>query len=211
MSRPHKGVRQPALALLTRTRWVALLALAALLVASVSSLAVAQPSNCVNLVSDGSFESGSGWQTSTNGSYALITDFQAHSGVKAAQLAGIDNASDQLPLALNLPADKPAVTVAFWWQVESEEVSGEFDGMTVAAADAAGNLLRSLVTLDSASSGAQWQQSSLDLSEFSGQSIQLKFLAQSDSTLVSDFFVDDVTVSACGAAEHRVFLPWTQR
>jgi hypothetical protein len=188
-----------------------LLMLAALLVASLTSLAVAQSSNCVSLVSDGSFENSTGWQTSTNGSYALITDFQAHSGAKAAQLAGVDNASDQLSLALNLPADKPAVTFAFWWQVQSEEASGEFDGMTVAAADAAGNLLRSLVTLGSDSSSTQWQQSSLDLSEFSGQSIQLKFLAQSDSTLVSDFFVDDVTVSACGAAEHRVFLPWTQR
>jgi hypothetical protein len=117
-----------------------------------------------------------------------------------------------MSIALNLPADKPAVTLSFWWQVQSEEVSGEFDGMTVVAADSAGNLLRSLLTLGSSNAASQWQQSSLDLSEYSGQSIQLKFVAQADSSLVSDFFVDDVAVTACSPnQENRVFLPLTQR
>jgi len=186
--------------------------LAALVIASLSTLAVAQSSNCSNLVADGGFENGAGWQTNTTGSYALLSDFLAHSGARAAHLAGVDSAADQLSIALNLPTDKPAVTLSFWWQVQSEEVSGEFDGMTVVAADSAGNPVRSLLTLGSSSSATQWQQSSLDLSEFSGQSIQVKFVAQADSSLVSDFFVDDVAVTACGPdQEHRVFLPLTQR
>jgi hypothetical protein len=212
MSRPHAGVRRPLALQPTRIKLVALLALAALVIASLSSLAVAQSSNCVNLVADGGFEDGAGWQTTTSGSYALLSDFQAYNGARAAHLAGVDGANDQLAVALNLPADKPNVTLSFWWYVQSEEVSGEYDGMTVVAADASGTPMRSLLTLGSESSATQWQQSSLDLSEFSGQAIQLKFVAQADSSLVSDFFVDDVAVTACGAAfQHRVFLPLTQR
>jgi hypothetical protein len=212
MSRPHAGVGRPPLLQTTRTKLVALLALAALVIASLTTLSVAQSSNCANLVADGGFESGTGWQTSTSGGYALLSDFLAHGGVRSAHLAGVDSATDQLSIALNLPADKPAVTLSFWWQVESEEMSGEFDGMTVVAADSAGNPMRSLLTLGSSNASTQWQQSSLDLSEYSGQSIQVKFVAQADSSLVSDFFVDDVAVSACGTnQENRVFLPLTQR
>jgi hypothetical protein len=212
MSRPHVGVRRPLALQPTHIKLVALLALAALVIASLGSLTVAQSANCVSLVADGGFENGAGWQTATSGSYALLSDFQARSGVQAAHLAGVDSANDQLSVALNLPADKPNVTLNFWWYVASEEVSGEYDGMTVLAADATGAPLRSLLTLGSGSAAAQWQQSSLDLSEFSGQSIQLKFVAQADSSLVSDFFVDDVAVTACGAAfQHQVFLPLTQR
>jgi hypothetical protein len=196
----------------TRTKLVALLALAALVIASLSTFAVAQSSNCTNLVADGGFENGAGWQTNTTGSYALLSDFLAHSGAQAAHLAGVDSATDQLSIALNLPADKPTVTLSFWWQVQSEEMSGEFDGLAVVAADSAGNPLRSLLTLGSSNASTQWQLATLDLSEYSGQSIQVKFVAQADSSLVSDFFVDDVAVAACSPSqEHRVFLPLTQR
>jgi hypothetical protein len=213
MSRPHTGARRRLNWYLTRTRLISLLVLAALAVASFGSLTIAQPSNCTNLVADSSFESGAGWQSTTSGDYALLGNFQARTGVQAAHLAGIDNANDQLTLPLTLPADKPRVTLTFWWQIQSEEESGEFDGLSVLVADAGGNILRSLLTLGSSSAANQWQQSTVDLSGYTGQSIQLKFAAQTDNTLVTDFFVDDVTVEACGAAaaDFNVFLPLTQR
>jgi kumamolisin len=116
-----------------------------------------------------------------------------------------------LSIPLVLPTDKPSVTLSFWWQVQSEEQSGEFDGMSVVAADSQGKPMRSLLTLGSDSTAAQWQQSLVDLSSYSGQAIQLQFVAQTDSSLVTDFFIDDVAVTACSAAAYQVFLPVTQR
>jgi kumamolisin len=142
----------------------------------------------------------------------MINNYLAHGGVQSAHLAGVDNAKDQLKVALALPADKPSVTLSFWWRIHTEEESNEFDGLSVVVADAAGNALRSLLTLGSNSAANQWQQQTLDLSEFASQSIQLQFVAQTDSSLVTDFFVDDVAVTACGASQgFQVFLPLTQR
>lgn len=211
MSHPSVRARSQPAQRTVRTRVVALVALAALLLATVSTFAVAQTSNCANLVADGGFESSSGWQSSTSGSYGLISDFYARSGANAAHLGGIDGANDVLSIPLVLPADKPSVTLSFWWQVQSEEQSGEFDGLSVVAADSQGTPVRSLLTLGSDSAATQWQQSQIDLSSYSGQAIQLKFVAQTDSSLVTDFFIDDVAVTACGAAAYQVFLPVTQR
>lgn len=211
MSHPSALARFQLARRTVRTRVVALVVLAALLLATISTFAVAQPGNCTNLVADGGFESGSGWQSTTDGNYVLLSDFYARSGAKAAHLAGIDGANDALSIPLVLPADKPSVTLSFWWQVQSEEQSGEFDGLSVIAADSQGTPMRSLLTLGSDSAASQWQQGVIDLSGYSGQAIQLKFVAQTDSSLVTDFFIDDVAVTACGAAAYQVFLPVTQR
>jgi hypothetical protein len=210
MSHPDVGARRRALHRPRLSKALSLLALVALLVASFGSWAVAQPTDCANLIADSGLEQGNGWQSSSSGNYSLVSDFLAYRGGQAAHLAGVDNANDTLAVTLNLPADKPHVNLTFWWRVQSEEESDEFDGLTVIAADAAGTPLRSLMALGSANAAAQWQQSSLDLSDFAGQSIQLQFVAQTDSSLVTDFFIDDVQVTACNAQQYRLFLPLTQ-
>jgi hypothetical protein len=83
MSHPPVGVWRSPLLQRTRIRLMSLLMLVALGVASLGSLAVAQPSNCANLVGDSGFETGNGWQMRTSGSYALVGDFLARSGQAA--------------------------------------------------------------------------------------------------------------------------------
>lgn len=191
---------------------IALLVLALVIVASFGTMSMAQPSGCTNLIADSGLETGSGWSITSGGSYAMISNYLAHGGAQSAHLAGVDNANDQLKVALTLLADKPTVTLSFWWRIHTEEESNEFDGLSVVVADAAGNALRSLLTLGSNSAANQWQQQTLDLSEYAGQSIQLQFVAQTDASLITDFFVDDVAVTACGASQtFRVLLPITQR
>ncbi len=207
---PTSG-RHPSVALGRQRKVISLLILTILLLAGLGTIAVAQPTDCTNLVTDSGLESGAGW-SANGGSYSLLSNFLVHSGAKAAHLAGVDNASDSLTTALTLPADRPSVTLNFWWQINSEEESNEFDGLSVLISDTAGNVLRSLAAMGSDSAAHQWQNQSLDLSDFVGQSIQLKFAAQTDTTLVTDFFVDDVTVSACNANQgFRLFLPVTKR
>lgn len=194
-------------------RWKAVLflALALMVGAGVLVVPMANASSCTNLVADSGLESGAGWSTQTNGGYAIVSNYEAHSGVKAAYLAGADNAQDQLSTTLNLPSEQE-VLLSFWWMVESEEESGDYDGLSVIVADAAGNPLKTLLTLGNGDAQDFWQWSRLDMTEFGGQTVQLQFVAQADSTLPTDFLVDDVEVNACAAGESNwLYIPFFTR
>lgn len=192
-------------------------ALALLLVAGsglIASASVkASTDGCTNLVANGDMETSTGWNASTNGTYSLFSDYLVHSGAQAAYLAGVDNAVDNLSTGLlALPADQ-SVELSFWWQLQTEETSSGWDGLTVLVADAAGNPLRVLLTLSDANASAVWQQAKLDLSEYAGQSVQIQFKAQTDGSLATDFFIDDLSVTACSSvnAANQIFLPALHR
>ena len=194
-------------------RWKAVLFLALALIvgAGVVIVPMANASSCTNLVADSGLESGAGWNTQTNGSYAIVSNYATHSGVKAAYLAGADNAQDQLSTTLNVPTDQD-VLLSFWWMVESEEESGDYDGLSVIVADAAGNPLKTLLTLGNNDAQDFWQWSRLDMSEFGGQTVQLQFVAQADGTLPTDFLVDDVEVNACADGQSNwLYIPFFTR
>lgn len=198
---------------LRRTHIAAGALILALLVTSVFVIgSPAFAGSCQNLVADGGFESGANWNASTQGAYNLFSQYLVHSGSKAAYLGGADGAVDSLSTTLNLPND-PVLKLDFWWQVQSEENGGSYDGMSIVVADAQGNPLRTIFSLSDANVTSFWQNTKIDLSEFAGQTIQLKLIAQTDTNLPTDFFVDDLAVNACSATGGgmRIFLPFTQR
>lgn len=180
-------------------RWRSALcfALVLLLTPSVSGVAHAQTDSCTDLVADSSLESGSGWSIKTHGGYTLLSRVQAHTGSGSAYLAGVNNANDLLSTKLVLPVAKTAVTLSFWWKVNSEDRGDVNDRFAVQIVDGNGKTHKSLFTLGSERASNQWQQTTLDLDEFANQQIQLQFVAKTDDTLVTDFFVDDVEVNAC--------------
>lgn len=172
----------------------------------------ARANTCQNVIANGDMESSTGWIAQTQGSYSLFSDYQAHSGTQSAYLAGVNNAQDSLRRTVALPAASQ-LTLNFWWLVNSEESSGGWDGLTVVLADASGNPLRALFTVSDRDAGLVWQQASVDVSQYAGQSVQLQFNARTDSTLATDFFVDDVALTTCAApaAPKSIFLPWLRR
>lgn len=164
---------------------------------------------CQNLIVNGGMEdSGSGWIPQTNNSYSLVSNYQAYTGAQSAYLAGVDNAQDQLRQTLALPANQQ-LTLTFWWLVNTAEISAGWDGMTVQVADANGVPLRIVFAVSDRSAGLAWQQATLDLSDFAGQTVQLQFNARTDASLATDFFVDDVALMACepGQTDGQIFLP----
>ncbi|MEZ4866561.1 MAG: hypothetical protein R3C14_34900 [Caldilineaceae bacterium] len=190
-----------------------MIALALLFTASFGTLLRAQSSNCGNLIANSGFETSSGWETQSNGAYALISPYLTRSGAQAAHLGGVNNAKDSLSTTLTLPTDSQSLTLSFWWLIDSQEAGSADDGLTLVVADSAGNPLKSLLTLSSADAAQRWQESQLDLRAYAGQTVQLQWLAQTDETLVTDFFIDDVAVTACaaGSQDFRLFLPITNR
>ena len=170
-----------------------------LLTPGANHVAKAQSNSCTDLVVDSSLESGASWVIKTNGGYTLLSTVQAHTGAGSAYLAGVDNANDLLSTKLALPSAASSLELSFWWKVNSEDRSDVNDKFAVQIVDGAGKLHKALFTLGSERASNHWQQTSLDLQKFAGQSIQLQFMAKTDDTLVTDFFVDDVEVTACDA------------
>lgn len=196
----------------SRHLWV-LLVLTLVLAIGVGQISVAQSVSCTQLLADSGLETGSGWNTQTNGSYALFSSNLVYDGQRAAHLAGVNNANDQLSTTLKLPTGKSSLNLSLWWQVGSEDQNSDFDGLSVLITDAAGKTLKSLLTLGGDNVTGNWQQSTLSLNDFAGQTVQLKFWAQTDETLVTDFYLDDVAVTACDTSSQgfNLFLPITKR
>lgn len=170
---------------------------------------VAETSACQNLIANGGMESTGGWTTQTNGDYPLFSNYQAYTGIQSAYLAGVNNAEDRLSQNIAIPANHKA-TLTFWWLINSEETSPGWDGMTVQVADTAGTPLRILFTASDRSASLAWQQATLDLSEFAGQTLQLQFSTRTDGSLATDFYFDNVELMACDKASASgtpIYLP----
>lgn len=193
--------------------WLTSFLILALVAGGVLIGSPARANSCQNLVADSSFENGAGWTIQSQGQYSVLSDYLTFSGARAAYLGGVNNAQDSLATTLQIPADA-RVTLRFRWQVHTEEDAGAYDGMSVLVADSQGNPLQVLYALSDANASSTWQTASVDLSEFAGQTVQLRLEARTDANLPTGFFVDDLVVEACGASSgnsHTLFLPSVNR
>ena len=171
---------------------------------------VAQSSPCIIAYSDG-FENSAAWQTQTNGAYAIISDYQSHTGRQAAYLAGVNNAQDDIHATVNLP-QALQLTMRFYWLVDTEENGTGYDALSVILANANGDPIQELANYSDINTADQWLQASVDLTPYAGQTVQLQFQARTDDTLETDFFVDDVEIQSCSVTlTPRLFLPVTEQ
>lgn len=184
---------------LSQTRGQNLLLCAAILstILGIGMPTSVQAASCTNLITDSSLEDGSTWQTKSKGNYALLSNSLTHSGKQAAYLAGANQAYDMLSTTVKLPAAQQAVTVSFWWQIQSQESGKYADNLSVLLVDAQGKTLQTLASLSSRDMSNVWQQRSLTVGNLAGQTVQLQFIARTDAEAATDFFIDDVELVAC--------------
>ena len=198
-----------------RSRYaVALLVLSVIAAFSASYLYAgdAHSQSCQAILAGGDFSNASIWTSQSSGSYALIDGFEFRSAPVAAHLGGVNNAVDSIGTTISLPPDTPAF-LEFWWYVDTvdDDDSAGFDYLAVEIADSSGNLLRQLPPVFSNYDAVSyWKSATASLAEFAGQSIQIRFVARTDARNISDFYVDDVSVTACDL-DVNVFLPFAQR
>ena len=164
---------------------------------------------CTELIRNGGFEAGAeSWQQTSSGGYELISDFNPRTGSLGAYLAGYDEADDRLSQQVELPADT-IITLRAWWRLDTEETAGAFDQMTVSLLQPGGSALADLVTVDTTAPEGVWDEIVVDLSAYAGQSVIIRFAAQTDVSNVSHFYIDDIGIRACGRV--RTFLPMIVR
>ena len=145
---------------------------------------------------NGNFEQGRnvGWQEySQKGWQLVVNDLPGttapHGGQWAAWLGGDHNEVSSLWQNVAIPAG--ASTLRFWYWIASADVCGY---------DTGGVIIDTTVvaTFDLCDSNDTdgWVQRTLNLSAYAGRTVRLQFRVETDGSLNSNFFLDDVSLGA---------------
>ncbi len=144
------------------------------------------------------FEEGAvSWSQNSSGGWDLIvpsvdTPVSAHSGSWLAWLGGDDNETSVLSQTITISAAAPYLH--FWYWAASEDTCG-FDHFYVGVN---GDYFYS-ETLCSANDTNGWVQKVLNLAAWAGSGKTVQFKVVTDSSLNSNVFLDDVSMSASAA------------
>ncbi len=130
--------------------------------------------------------------------YALADGTWFRSGHYAAHLGGYDYAQDSLGQSINMPSSLSNACLSFAWYTTTTETGViEYDKLIVVLSDIYGNRYE-LYRLNNLSLQNTWQMTKLDVTGYRGQSWVLSFESDSDVSNPTSFFIDDVSLSACG-------------
>ncbi len=152
------------------------------------------------LLDDTGFEAGlpnATWQTTSNVFSDILDDsafIPAHSGTWKAWLGGDNLVQESVWQTFTVPSGLQGLRISYWWRIDTLEPSHPFDTLQVQLRNGAGVALQTLEALDDGDASGIWKESSFVISGYSGQTVQLAFVAQTDATRPTSFFVDDVSV-----------------
>lgn len=142
------------------------------------------------------FENGStGWtEFSQQGVLPLIVDAATlpsgvtpHSGSKAVWLGGLIDEINYIEQTVTVPTGSPYL--AYWHWIASEDACGyDFGGVVIN-----GSAVANVYDLCSSANTGGWQHHVVNLSAYVGQTVAIQIRAETDSSLNSNLFVDDVS------------------
>ena len=177
------------------------------------NLAIVDSSGCndTQVVQDGGFESGNPnpvWVQSS-GDYAIIGpnwepyNYRTYTGSWSAWFGWYPNADDRLYQTINIPASISSARLVLYLYVESEDDPDiPYDYFHVELQNASGGTLEDFLWADNRMDNTlgwvgtmEWD----DFSSYAGQTLRLFFQGTTDGSLITNFFVDDVTLwTYCG-------------
>jgi lysyl endopeptidase len=169
----------------------------------------------VNLIANSGFETGTAsWTESASGGYAIITNdaTTSHSGAWHTWLGGYNDGTDTIYQNVTIPSGAGPVSLRFWYRIDTAEVSATtaYDTLTVSVASPlTGATLATLASFANLNPTSGWVQSSAyDLSAFKGQTVRLAFKAVMDISDVTNFRIDDISLTAGAASANYTALWW---
>jgi C1A family cysteine protease/predicted secreted protein len=163
--------------------------------------------NDTQVVQNGGFESGRTVWVQSSGLYYIIgpgsQGYYPHNGSWSAWFGGYDNANDRLYQTINIPANISSARLVIYLYVESEDdPDTPYDYLHVELQNASGGTLESFLWANNTMSSSYWWKGTKEWTNFSshaGQTLRLFFQGTTDGSLITNFFVDDVTLwTYCG-------------
>jgi hypothetical protein len=148
------------------------------------------------LITNGDFSTGdaAGWKVSrSNGPDPIV---QPYAGYEYGAWMGRYNSNqDQIYqfACPATPADYASFSFQWWMSTEETSTTTDYDFLYVRVRDANGNLLQTLKTITNRSpEGDPWHYEFFDLRVYAGQTIRLSFEATTNSSLRTNFWIDEV-------------------
>ena len=154
-----------------------------------------------NILLNSGFESGPvSWAEQTANGYPVITAYLKPTATNSwyAWLCGYDNCVDNLYQDVAIPTDAQEAIINFKYWINTEETTSAtvYDSMSVRIfSPPNGSAYRTCLPLSNLNATTDWVQStSCNLIGYKGQTIRVQFIAETDSILSTNFFIDDVTL-----------------
>lgn len=166
-----------------------------------------QPSLTAQAVANPGFEGAASWSQTASGGAAIITSDAsvARTGSGYAWLGGANSANDSLTQDVFIPGGQ--ARLQFWVRITTAEVSTStaYDTMTVTlTSPSTGATVATLARFTNLSATSGWVQTPIyDLSPYSGQTLRLRFATTTDSSDITSFRVDDITINGTGTASQN--------
>ncbi|MEV6627923.1 putative Ig domain-containing protein [Amycolatopsis sp. NPDC051106] len=150
------------------------------------------------VVGNGGFESGTAPWTQTSGVISAATTAEpAHGGTMDAWLDGYGSThTDTLSQVLTLPAGCASASLSWWAHVDTKETTTgtAYDKLVVQAGS---DTLASYSNLDK---NTGYVQRTVDVSRYLGQTVTLKITGTEDSSLATNFLLDDFSLTTTGTS-----------
>jgi hypothetical protein len=151
-------------------------------------------------IANGDFEAGpQDWSESSSNGYDLVLlaanypdSAPPHSGAWLAWLGGDDNELSVIEQSFQMPVE--ATYLEFYNWLGSQEGSCNFDYMRVELEGASFNDEIHFQQLCDPLDTNGWQKVSLAVDSYAGENVTLRFLVQTDGSLNSNAFIDDVAI-----------------
>jgi len=191
---------------MTRTHLITVVAIVTLSFASFGQ-AWAQ----TELIVNGGFESGLSSWTASGSFYYWNNPARAHSGSQYAYFGvasdgatPLVNGSGSIYQSISIPSGATSATLSFWlWVASDEGTTVAYDYLYVEVLNSSGSLLATLATYSNrdksgsfSSTTPAYQQKSLSLTAYAGQTIRIRFRGTTDYRTATIFRLDDVSVSS---------------
>jgi len=159
---------------------------------------------------------GTAWTLHSPQGQPLITQDNPRSGAWSALLGSQVYSRDSISQTVDLPPDAAPVTLSAWWYLESNEwnwmvnpASHPNDRLHVEVLDAGGARLAELGVLTEEYPQGRWTLSTWDLTPYAGRTVQVRFRADTNTSYVSRFFLDDVALRYCRSEPPTPTPTWT--
>jgi pimeloyl-ACP methyl ester carboxylesterase len=158
-------------------------------------------SSQTELIVNGGFESGSTGWVLAGGAAVSSGGGLARSGTAFLWLGGVEDEIDFGYQAVTIPANATTATLSFYWNIDSEEDAFfPYDFFTITIRDSGNAILatvRTLSNMDQTAPGNPfYSRQTFNLLPYAGQTIRIHFASANDSSLVTNFRVDDVSIVA---------------
>lgn len=164
------------------------------------------------LVGNSGFETGTAAPWVLGGS-AIANNGYSHSGTYLLWLGGMARWNDSAYQTVTIPMAISSASLSFYYNISTAETnSTAVDTLTATIQDTNGVVLATVgnwsnLNRDSAPGNPNYHQQTFDLMAYAGRTIRIAFASSNNSSLITSFFIDDVTIQTTAATGPADLIP----